>query len=118
MHFLIIAELHEKHRLELGNLTLTTMPLKTVKLFILAAAQCLKRLLVYVLRTGGWFMLLSTIILACGILVMVVDGPYEKVLYVLFVYANSFLSFFFLVIVFCLFMCKPIYESGCLHWCY
>eukprot|EP00268_Persea_americana_P054906 TRINITY_DN633_c1_g1_i6.p1 TRINITY_DN633_c1_g1~~TRINITY_DN633_c1_g1_i6.p1 ORF type:complete len:444 (-),score=54.58 TRINITY_DN633_c1_g1_i6:511-1842(-) len=74
----LISELHEKHRLELENLTLTTQPLKTVKNFILATAQCLKRPIVYVLRTGGLFMLLSTIALAFGILLMIVDGPYQK----------------------------------------
>lgn len=108
MRFLIIAELHEKHRLELENLTLATQPLKTVKNFILATAQCLKRPIVYVLRTGGLFMLLSTIALAFGILLMIVDGPYQKVSCVLFVYENSF-DF--------LFRFKPIYESDCLHWC-
>ncbi|KAK6130280.1 hypothetical protein DH2020_035993 [Rehmannia glutinosa] len=67
-----------KHQQELENLTLTSQPLKTLKLFILAVRQYLKRSVTYLLSHGSWFMLLSTIIVIPGVLLVTVDGPHEK----------------------------------------
>ncbi|KAK9287603.1 hypothetical protein L1049_016038 [Liquidambar formosana] len=73
-----ISGLCEKHEQELENLTLTTQPFKTFKFFSLAIVQYFKRSVSYLLEKGGWLMLLSTVILALGILVMTIDGPHEK----------------------------------------
>ncbi|KAK3021576.1 hypothetical protein RJ639_046283 [Escallonia herrerae] len=73
-----ISGLREKHEQELENLTLTIQPFKTLKLFILAVIQYLKRSVFYLLTHGGWFMLLSTILLLSGILLITIDGPHEK----------------------------------------
>ncbi|KAJ4722431.1 vacuole membrane protein KMS1-like [Melia azedarach] len=73
-----ISDLHERHQHELENLTLTTQPLKTIKFFILAVIQYLKRSILYLLAKGGWLMLLSTVVVALGILLVTIDGPHEK----------------------------------------
>ncbi|KAF3457159.1 hypothetical protein FNV43_RR01816 [Rhamnella rubrinervis] len=70
--------LHERHQQDLENLTLTTQPFKTLKFFILAVAQYIKRSILYILAKGGWFMLLSTVLLALGILLLTIEGPHEK----------------------------------------
>ena len=74
------ADLHERHRQELENLTLTTQPFKTLKLFFLAIFQYFKRSVLYLLAKGGWLMLLSTLIAALGILLVTIEGPHEKVI--------------------------------------
>ncbi|KAK6130302.1 hypothetical protein DH2020_035974 [Rehmannia glutinosa] len=73
-----IGGIRTKHQQELENLTLTSQPLKTLKLFILAVRQYLKRSVTYLLSHGSWFMLLSTIIVIPGVLLVTVDGPHEK----------------------------------------
>lgn len=82
-----MADLREKHQQELENLTLTTQPFKTIKLFILGVIQYLKRSVLYLLAKGGWLMLSCTVVAALGILLVTIDGPHEKV--VLFVYYTS-----------------------------
>lgn len=74
------AALREKHQQDLENLTLAAQPFKTMKLFILAMLQYIKRSASYLLAKGGWLMLLSTVALALGILLMTIDGPHEKVI--------------------------------------
>ncbi|KAJ0034196.1 hypothetical protein Pint_24842 [Pistacia integerrima] len=70
--------LHEQHQQELENLTLTTQPFKTFKYFILAVVQYLKRSILYLLAKGGWLMLLSTVVVAVGVLLVTIDGSHEK----------------------------------------
>ncbi|PON80110.1 SNARE associated Golgi protein [Parasponia andersonii] len=70
--------LREKHQQDLENLTLSTQPFKTLKLFVLAVLQYIRRSISYLLAKGGWLMLLSTVALAIGILLMTIDGPHEK----------------------------------------
>ncbi|KAE9455794.1 hypothetical protein C3L33_12307, partial [Rhododendron williamsianum] len=78
IEFLHLEGLREKHRLELENLTLTTEPVKTVKFFVLAVLQYLKRTVLYLLAHGGWLMVLCTIGVLVGILLLTIDGPHEK----------------------------------------
>ncbi|KAG8658711.1 vacuole membrane protein KMS1 isoform X2 [Manihot esculenta] len=73
-----IADLHERHQQELENLTMTTQPFKTLKFFMLAIIQYVKRSVIYLLAKGGWLMLLSTVVAALGILLVTIDGPHEK----------------------------------------
>ncbi|XP_022762064.1 vacuole membrane protein KMS1-like isoform X2 [Durio zibethinus] len=75
-----IEDLRERHRLELENLTLTTQPFKTLRLFIQAIFQYFKQSVLYLLARGGWLMLLSTLIAALGILLVTIEGPHEKVI--------------------------------------
>ncbi|GLT99665.1 hypothetical protein SLE2022_170890 [Rubroshorea leprosula] len=73
-----IADLRKKHQQELENLTLTSQPFKTLKFFGLAIIQYFKQSIVYILAKGGWLLLLSTAVLAFGILLLTIDGPHEK----------------------------------------
>lgn len=73
-----IAGLQQKHQHDLENLTLTAQPFKTLKFFILAVIQCVQRSMFYLLRRGGWLMLLSTLAVALGVLLVTFDGPHEK----------------------------------------
>lgn len=82
------AGLHERHQQDLENLTLTTQPFKTLKLFVLAIALYIKRSILYILAKGGWLMLISTVFLALGILLLTIDGPHEKVTYVIHFLSN------------------------------
>jgi len=77
---LSFAELHEKHRLELENLTLTTQPFKTFKFFIFASALYMKRSIHYIVTKGVWLTILITSFLFLGLLLMAAGGPHEKVL--------------------------------------
>ncbi|OMO61197.1 SNARE associated Golgi protein family [Corchorus capsularis] len=70
--------MRERHRQDLESLTLTTQPIKTFKLFILAVFLYFKRSVLYLLAKGGWLMLLSTLIAALGILLVTIEGPHEK----------------------------------------
>lgn len=83
--------------MDLENLTLTTQPFKTLKLFALVAVQYLKRSILYILTRGGWLMLFCTVLLASGLLLMAVDGPHEKVFGIPSVNANYFIPLFFVV---------------------
>ncbi|KAF5206756.1 Vacuole membrane protein kms1 [Thalictrum thalictroides] len=73
-----ISGLREKHQLELENLTLTAAPFKTFKFFTLATVQYFQRSVSYLLTKGGWILLMSTLVLALGVLLITVDGPHEK----------------------------------------
>ncbi|KAL2469913.1 Vacuole membrane protein KMS1 [Abeliophyllum distichum] len=73
-----ISGLHWKHQQELENLTLTTQPIKTLKLCTLAIIQYLRQSVAYLLSHGGWLMLLSTMIVIAGVLLVTTDGPHEK----------------------------------------
>lgn len=73
-----IAELCIKHQHELENLTLTSQPSKTIKLFILVFILYLKRSAVYLLSHGVWLVLLSATVVVSGIVLLTVDGPHEK----------------------------------------
>ncbi|KAL5541597.1 hypothetical protein UlMin_009307 [Ulmus minor] len=73
-----LSELHKRHQQDLDNLTLATQPFKTFKFFVLALVKYIKRSVSYLLAKGGWFMLLSTVALAIGVLLMTIDGPHEK----------------------------------------
>ncbi|KAL2463811.1 Vacuole membrane protein KMS1 [Forsythia ovata] len=73
-----ISGLHWKHQQELENLTLTSQPIKTLKLCTLAIIQYLRQSVAYLLSHGGWLMLLSTMIVIAGVLLVTTDGPHEK----------------------------------------
>ncbi|XP_073308977.1 vacuole membrane protein KMS1-like [Primulina huaijiensis] len=73
-----IAELRVKHQQELENLTLTSQPSKTIKLFILVFILYLKRSAVYLLSHSVWLVLLSATVVVSGIIMLTVDGPHEK----------------------------------------
>ncbi|GMI69952.1 hypothetical protein HRI_000664500 [Hibiscus trionum] len=73
-----IEDLRKRHRQELENLTLTTQPFKTLRLFILAIFEYFKQSVFYLFANSGWLMLLSTLIVALGILLVTVEGPHEK----------------------------------------
>ncbi|KAI4317796.1 hypothetical protein L6164_025637 [Bauhinia variegata] len=73
-----ISELHENHQEELENLTLTTQPFKTLKLFTLAIIQYMKRTISYLLAKGGWLVLSGAAVGAFGVVIMTIEGPHEK----------------------------------------
>nr|XP_043629182.1 vacuole membrane protein KMS1-like [Erigeron canadensis] len=73
-----ISGLREKHKQEIENLTLTSQPFKTLKLFIVAVAQYLRRSLVYILTHGVWLMILLSVTVAGAVLFLSADGPYGK----------------------------------------
>lgn len=75
--------------MDLEKLTLTTQPYRTLKLFVLATLQYLKQSLLFLLRKGGWFMLLSILAVSLVTFLIAVDGPQEKVLIIPFVDVNS-----------------------------
>ena len=68
--------LREKHQEELDNLTLTTQPLRTLKLFAFAVIQWIH---VTIRHRAGWFMFSSTLAGSIGILVMTIGGPHKMV---------------------------------------
>ncbi|KAG5389250.1 hypothetical protein IGI04_030791 [Brassica rapa subsp. trilocularis] len=70
--------LREKHEKEVENLTLTSQPLYTLKLFFEATFLYIKRSILYLLAHGGWFMLITTLLVAFGVLLVTVDGPHGK----------------------------------------
>ncbi|XP_073054374.1 vacuole membrane protein KMS1-like isoform X1 [Primulina eburnea] len=74
----LISGLQIKHQHDLDNLTLTSQPFKTLKLFNLAVILYLKRSVAYLLSHGVWLMLLSTLPVISGVLLVTVDGPHEK----------------------------------------
>lgn len=73
-----ISGLRDKHQRELENLTLTTQPLKTLKLFILAVIQCFQRPILSPFSKGGWLMLLCTLAGGIGLLVTFCGRPNEE----------------------------------------
>lgn len=77
------AGIRARHQIELENLTLVAQPLKTLKLFIFAVIEYLRRSVAYLLAHGGWLMFLSTITVLAGVLLLTVDGPHGKVIILL-----------------------------------
>ncbi|KAG8373061.1 hypothetical protein BUALT_Bualt12G0131600 [Buddleja alternifolia] len=75
---LVLSRFRIKHQQELENLSLTSQPFKTLKLFVLAIILYLRRSVAYLLSNGGWLMLLTTFFAIAGILLVTVDGPHEK----------------------------------------
>ncbi|WOL20377.1 vacuole membrane protein KMS1-like isoform X2 [Canna indica] len=74
----LIKELEKKHRRDLQNLTLTTQPLTTLRLFIFAILQYLRQSLIYVLKKGGWLMALTMLVMSLGLFLVNGDGSHEK----------------------------------------
>ncbi|KAK1418308.1 hypothetical protein QVD17_27451 [Tagetes erecta] len=70
-----ISGLREKHTRELENLTLTSQPFQTLKLFIVAIAEYLTRSLIYLLTHGVWLMLLAIVTVAGVVLFLSANGP-------------------------------------------
>ncbi|KAF8079867.1 hypothetical protein N665_0996s0021 [Sinapis alba] len=70
--------LREKHAKEVKNLTLMTQPLNTLKLFVEAYVLYIKRSVSYLIAHGVWFMLVTTLLVASGVLLVTVDGPHGK----------------------------------------
>ena len=68
--------LRKKHQEELDNLTLTTQPLKTLKLFAFAVTQWIHQT---IRHRAGWFMFSSTLAGSIGILVTTIGGPHKMV---------------------------------------
>lgn len=73
-----ISGLREKHQQELENLTLTSQPCRTLKFFIFAINDYVKQSLAYLLAKGGWLLVLSTLFVACGVLLATIEGSHEK----------------------------------------
>ncbi|KAJ4754543.1 Vacuole membrane protein 1 [Rhynchospora pubera] len=73
-----ISELREKHRRERENLTLMKQPIKTTRLFTIATVDYLKKLILYILKSGGRVALLFFLIATMCIVLIFVDGPHEK----------------------------------------
>lgn len=82
-----ILDIWERHRLDVENLTLTTQPFRTLLLFTFATVQYLKQSLLYVLGKGGWFMVLSILLVGFGFVLLTVDGAHEK-------HVQEFLQYF------------------------
>ncbi|KAL6845255.1 hypothetical protein ACP4OV_024750 [Aristida adscensionis] len=74
----VIPELREKHKADLRNLTLTKQPFRTLRFFMLAMLQYLKRLATYILSKSGLFVLLIVLVVAPGIFIFVTDGLHKK----------------------------------------
>ncbi|KAJ4881215.1 Vacuole membrane protein KMS1 [Raphanus sativus] len=73
-----VATLREKHEKEVENLTLTSQPFYTLKLFVEATFLYIKRSISYLLSHGGWFLLVTTLLVSFGVLLVTVDGPHGK----------------------------------------
>lgn len=73
-----IEGLHEKHKMELENLTLTTQPFKTLKYSTLAVIQYIKKTMLYLLAKGGWLMLFSVAVGTLGVVLMTLGCLHEK----------------------------------------
>ncbi|KAK6233111.1 hypothetical protein SCA6_003184 [Theobroma cacao] len=73
---LFLSGLREKHREELENLTLTTQPLRTLKLFVFAVIQWIHQT---IRHRAGWFIFSSTLAGSIGILVMTIGRHHEMI---------------------------------------
>ncbi|KAI5423485.1 vacuole membrane protein KMS1 [Lathyrus oleraceus] len=73
-----ISGLHEKHKMELESLTLTTQPFKTLKYFTLAVIQYIKKTMLYLLAKGGWLLLFSVVVGTLGIVLMTQGCLHER----------------------------------------
>ncbi|KAL5098601.1 hypothetical protein RYX36_002928 [Vicia faba] len=75
---LSISGLHERHKMELENLTLTTQPFKTLKYSTLAVIQYIKKTMLYLLAKGGWLLLFSVLVGTLGVVLMTQGCLHEK----------------------------------------
>ncbi|KAI3975766.1 hypothetical protein MKX01_023192 [Papaver californicum] len=82
-----LSGLRKKHELEVENLTLTSQPFRTLKLFILATILHVKRSISYLLTKGSWLILFSILTAGFGVLLITIDGPHEK-------HVEEFLQYF------------------------
>uniref|UniRef100_A0A7N0T7R4 Vacuole membrane protein KMS1 n=1 Tax=Kalanchoe fedtschenkoi TaxID=63787 RepID=A0A7N0T7R4_KALFE len=73
-----ISGLREKYDNELESLSLTTQPLKTLKYFVYALIEYMKKSTSYLLAKGGWHLLIITLIGAVVVFLLAMDGPHEK----------------------------------------
>ncbi|XP_039066867.1 vacuole membrane protein KMS1-like isoform X1 [Hibiscus syriacus] len=73
-----IEDLRKRQRQELENLTLTTQPFKTLRLFILAIFEYFKQSVFYLFAKGSWIVFLNTLIAALGIFLVTIEGPHGK----------------------------------------
>lgn len=60
-------------------MTLTTQPFKTLKFFVLAIHDYIKQCVAYLLAKGGWFLVLTTLVMSSGVLLATIEGSHEKV---------------------------------------
>ncbi|CAA7404140.1 unnamed protein product [Spirodela intermedia] len=67
-----------RHRLEIENLTLASQPFRTLRLFALGTVQYLKQSLVFLVRKGRSFMVMTILLVPILIALLVVEGPHEK----------------------------------------
>ncbi|WOH14359.1 hypothetical protein DCAR_0933878 [Daucus carota subsp. sativus] len=67
----VISGLHERHKREIELLTLTTQPIKTLKLFLMALIQYLERPLLWIIRKCRVLMLLGVLV---GAIVVATDN--------------------------------------------
>ncbi|CAA6667312.1 unnamed protein product [Spirodela intermedia] len=68
-----------RHRLEIENLTLASQPFRTLRLFALGTVQYLKQSLVFLVRKGRSFMVMTILLVPILIALLVVEGPHEKI---------------------------------------
>ncbi|CAM8932881.1 unnamed protein product [Rhodiola kirilowii] len=73
-----ISGLREKYEQEVETLTLTTQPLKTLKFFVLALIEYMKKSASYLLAKGIWLLLLTALVVTVVIVLMTIDGPHEQ----------------------------------------
>lgn len=78
-----------KHQQELEKLNLTTQPFKTLKLFLFAVVLYIRRSFTYVLSHGGWLMLFGALVGVAGVLLVIVDGPHDKVIHLVILNQRS-----------------------------
>jgi len=76
----LFVGLHEKHKMELENLTLTTQPFKTLKYSTLAVIQYIKKTMLYLLAKRGWLMLFNVAVGTLGVVLMTLGCLHEKVI--------------------------------------
>lgn len=74
----ILSILQAEHQKELEELVLTKRPFETMKLFALAILQYLKQLALYVINRWASFGLLTTLGIALGVMLIMLDGPQDK----------------------------------------
>ncbi|XP_015695379.1 vacuole membrane protein KMS1-like [Oryza brachyantha] len=73
-----LSELHEKHRIDLERLTLTSQPFRTFALFALAIGESIKSTCVCVLKESARLKFLVFLVVSAWVMLLVTDGPHEK----------------------------------------
>lgn len=82
----LISVLQAEHQKELDELVLTKRPFETLKLFALAIFQYLEQVASYIINRGASFSLLTLLVVALGIMLIMLDGPHEKLVNELRIY--------------------------------